>query len=397
MKGPTLLALGFIAATMIDAGGALAVDYCVDLRTNQVYDCNAMPPGAAKKPVAPPVNSDSKLRDQLRESLGKADPNDRPRVEQMAAAIRAAGDACARGDMAGFEAEMGKASTLANPRETDLLMQVRSSCAATRASAAAKPAPAPQPQQAVAPPPPAAAPDPNLFTTCGAADRQGVRTCYEVPPSGLACRKLLQQGGDRVWSQDMATCDSTDVLQQRNAYFANLKAPAPRQEFGADANRKQEALAKLSPQCRARLNSLLQGADSGDKEKAYTAYGGLRAQCDAEMKALASAAEVDLPERILSSRARTAMDKAMSGDPDRMAKATADRGYDAPYDMGEVIDFGLSLINLLSGFAGVYAAMPGGAAASYSGGNFHRRVYGQGAPSTPAPRYAPSTITGTTR
>ncbi len=273
-------------------------------------------------------------------------------------------------------------------------MQVRSSCAATRASAAAKPTPAPQQQQAVALPPPPA-PDPNLFTTCGAADRQGVRTCYEVPPSGLACRKLLQQGGERMWSQDMATCDSTDVLKQRNAYFANLKAPAPRQEFGADAGRKQDALARLSPQCRARLNGLLQGADSGDKEKAYTAYGGLRAQCDAEMKALASAAEVDLPERIPSSRARTAMDKAMSGDPDRMAQATADRGYDAPYDMGEVIDFGLSLINLLSGFAGVYAPMPGGAAASYSGGNFHRRVYGQGAPYTPAPRYEPSTITGT--
>jgi hypothetical protein len=61
------------------------------------------------------------------------------------------------------------------------------------------------------------------------------------------------------------------------------------------------------------------------------------------------------------------------------------------------VDFGLSLINLLSGFAGVYAAMPGGAAASYSGGNFHRRVYGQGSPPTPAPRYSPSTITGTTR
>src|SRR5216683_2425082 len=310
MKGPTLLALGFIAATMIDAGGALAVDYCVDLRTNQVYDCNAMPPGAAKKPVVPPANTDNgRLREQLRERLNQADPNDRQRVDQMAAAIHAAGDACAKGDMAGFEGQMAKASTLAQPRENDLLMQVRSSCATTRASAAAKPTPAPQQQQAVAPPPPPA-PDPNLFTTCGAADRQGVRTCYEVPPSGLACRKLLQQGGERMWSRDMATCDSTDVLQQRNAYFANLKAPSPRQEFGADAGRKQDALAKLSPQCRARLNGLLQGADSGDKEKAYTAYGGLRAQCDAEMKALASAAEVDLPERIPSSRARTAMDKA---------------------------------------------------------------------------------------
>jgi hypothetical protein len=61
------------------------------------------------------------------------------------------------------------------------------------------------------------------------------------------------------------------------------------------------------------------------------------------------------------------------------------------------VDFGLSLINLLSGFAGVYAAMPGSAAASYSGGNFHRRVYGQGSPPTPAPRYSPSTITGATR
>jgi hypothetical protein len=157
----------------------------------------------------------------------------------------------------------------------------------------------------------------------------------------------------------------------------------------------------MSPQCQAQLNRLLEGADKSDKEKAYAAYGALRAECDAQIRRAAEAAQVGLPERVLSSRASEAMRKAMSGDPGRLAEAYADRGYDGGYDVGEVINFGFALLGLLGGVAGVYAAIPGGGYyAAGSGGNFStlnpraRSTYGQGGPTGPVAPTNRSTITG---
>ena len=171
------------------------------------------------------------------------------------------------------------------------------------------------------------------------------------------------------------------------------------------ADPRQQAFQQMSPQCQAQLNRLLEGADRNDKEKALTAYGALRAECDPQIRRAAEAAHVGLPERVLSSRASEAMNKAMSGDPGRLAEAYGSRGYDAGFDTGEVINFAFSLLGLLGGVAGFYAAIPSGGyyAAGGGGGNFStlnpraRSTYGQGAPIGPAPPTNRSTITGTTR
>ena len=183
--------------------------------------------------------------------------------------------------------------------------------------------------------------------TCGDADRQGIKICYEVPRRGYGCRKTLQQGGD-VWSQDQATCDSTAVLELRNKYFAKLKAPL--RQFGDGDRRREAALAALSPQCRKQLQSLLQGAETGDREKAYSAYRSLRADCDAEIHRLAAEAYARLPECKLSSRSRGALE--------RVVGAIAEgRTYDASYDMDEVIGFGVALITQLDGIGGIYSGV----------------------------------------
>lgn len=390
------LAIVLGLATIALSPGTASADSCIDLRTSQVYDCNAMPPGAKPQRVLADPQTErlrQKMRDLLQQPSSSADETQRK--QRVANNINAAMDACHRGNMVEFEAQMGQASGLATPAENQqLLGQVRQACAATRADA--KPN-QPQPAQQAMAPAPVAPPDPNLFTTCGAPDRQGVQTCYEAPPSGYSCRKVLKKGGDAVWTDDQATCDSTAILQQRNAYFNALKAqtPPPKPLFGEGDVRKQEALNSLPAGCRADLNNLLQGADTGDKEKAYTSYARLRATCDAQTRALASAAETALPERILSSRARTALDKAMRGDPGRLAESVGDRSYDASYDAGQVITFGLTLLNVLSGFAGVYAAIPQGGGNMGSIGN--RPVghsYGQGSPIHTAPPSRQSTITG---
>ena len=184
-----------------------------------------------------------------------------------------------------------------------------------------------------------------------------------------------------------------------NAPAAGSATSAPRTPPQAAPG--QQAFQQMSPQCQAQLNRLLEGADKNDKEKASAAYGTLRAECDPQIRRAAEAAQVGLPERVLSSRAMEAMKKAMSGDPGRLAEAYADRGYDGGFDAGEVINFGFALLGLLGGVAGVYAAMPGGGYyAAGGGGNFStlnpraRSTYGQGAPSGPAAPTNRSTITG---
>ena len=180
---------------------------------------------------------------------------------------------------------------------------------------------------------------------------------------------------------------------------------APSQPSDAAAARRQQAVAQLSPQCRGELNSLLQGADTGNGSKASAAYGDLRAaQCDAQIRALAVAAGVELPERPMSPRLRSLAEKAMNGDEGPVpgtAAAVAQGG--GSYNAGEVLEFGFALLNVLSGVAGVYAAMPGGAAARYGsnmgsiGNRPVGRTYGQGAPTRPAPPLHQSDITGTGR
>jgi hypothetical protein len=179
---------------------------------------------------------------------------------------------------------------------------------------------------------------------------------------------------------------------------------APSQASDAAAARKQQAVAQLSPQCRGELNSLLQGADTGDGGKASAAYGDLRAQCDAQIRALAVAAGVELPERPMPARSKKLLDQAMNGNvgpvPDTAAAVALGGGS---YNAGEVLEFGFALLNVLSGVAGVYAAMPGGAAARFGSnmGSIGNRpvsgTHGQGAPAYRAPPLHQSDITGTGR
>jgi hypothetical protein len=163
---------------------------------------------------------------------------------------------------------------------------------------------------------------------------------------------------------------------------------------------QQQMFQQMSPQCQAQLNRMLEGADANDRGKAVSAYAGLRAECDAQIRRAAEAAQVGLPERVLSARAQGAMAKAMSGDPGRLAEAYADRAYDGQFDVDQVINFAFALLNLLSGIAGVYAAIPSGGYYAAGGGNFStmnprvRSTYGQGAPSGPPPPANRSTITG---
>jgi hypothetical protein len=108
-----------------------------------------------------------------------------------------------------------------------------------------------------------------------------------------------------------------------------------------------------------------------------------------------------LPERIMTSRSQRLMDRARSGDVGAVpgtAEAVTQGG--GSFDSGEVLEFGLTLLNVLSGVAGVYAAMPGGAAARMGsiGNRSMRGTYGQGAPTyRPQPPSSQSTITGTGR
>jgi hypothetical protein len=180
---------------------------------------------------------------------------------------------------------------------------------------------------------------------------------------------------------------------------------APPQPNDPATARRQQAVAQLSPQCRGQLNALFQGADSGDQDKASKAYDSLRAQCDGQVRALAGTAGMVLPERIMTARSQRLMGRAMSGDVGRVpgtAEAVAQNG--GSFDTGEVLAFSLTLLNVLSGVAGVYAAMPGGAAARYGsnmgsiGNRPVGRTYGQGAPAyRPAPPLHQSDITGTGR
>ena len=366
----TFVAVICALAVALDA----RADSCVDLRTNTVYDCNGAPP--AQKSAPPKQQTGTALRDNIREKISRmqdrSPQNSSSQTDRTAERIKSAGDrankaltsgamssdpkerAQLRRDYQAAMKDLGKAyddAAAASPdNRAEILAMKQDAEANFAANADQSGLLADLPAQGAPAAPPAA--DPNLFTACGPADRQGIRTCYELPPAGMFCRKTLQQNGDRVWTDDQATCDSADILAQRNAYFANLRQQQPKPQFGDDDIRKAEAFGQMSAQCQAQLNKMLEGADTGDKEQAYSAYGSLRAECDAEIKRLSREADASLPERKLSSRARLAMDRAMGSDPSRLVEAVDQRNAEAPYDIDEVIDFATSLLNLIGAFQG---------------------------------------------
>lgn len=163
-------------------------------------------------------------------------------------------------------------------------------------------------------------------------------------------------------------------------------------QFGDGDRIREQAWSKLSPRCKALVNRMMQGADSGDREKLLSSYGVLRAECDRDLRALAAAADSDLPDRRLSPRASSALAKAMSSDPTRLIEAVPDRADDAAFDPGEVADFALGLLGALPAMRGFYAPAARGAAASHAGG-----VYRNSGSAPRAPPSRPSTITGTSR
>ncbi|SEO43870.1 hypothetical protein SAMN02990966_01878 [Rhodospirillales bacterium URHD0017] len=155
------------------------------------------------------------------------------------------------------------------------------------------------------------------------------------------------------------------------------------------------AAAALSPNCKAQLGRMLEGADAGDNSKAQAAYGSLRAvECDAQVRALAGAANVGLPERRMTARGRSALERADRGDLGDTAQRLGDRAPES-FDNGEIFAFGLALFSF-----GVSAAVGFSPSAGGAFSTVNRSVtgtYGQGAPARPAPTQRPSTITGTGR
>lgn len=161
------------------------------------------------------------------------------------------------------------------------------------------------------------------------------------------------------------------------------------------------SLAGMSPACRAQFNAFLQAVDLNDSARATTIYEGLRANCDAAMRALSQEANVALPERQMGSLSRRYFaDCASGGDcgtapstPEQSARAAANA-----IDVGALMNFGFQAAGFAVGVAGFYAPSPSGAFAN--SGQFStlnqraRSTYGQGGPMYVAPRTVPSDITG---
>jgi hypothetical protein len=154
------------------------------------------------------------------------------------------------------------------------------------------------------------------------------------------------------------------------------------------------ALASMSPQCKAQLNALLQGADQRDNAKAVAAYEALRANCDSGIRDLAQEANHDLPARKMENLSAGYFKKCLV-DPN-CGPAPRAKGGAPPagsFDVGEVLDLAIAFMGIANGVIGIYAGVPGGALGSYGGPV--RSTYGQGAPTQrPAPQQRGSTITG---
>jgi hypothetical protein len=196
--------------------------------------------------------------------------------------------------------------------------------------------------------------DKDTFAICDKPDQYRIQTCYTAPRRGYSCTKMLFKDGDHMWTDKQPICETNEVLEKRNDYFANLRSPPP--QFGDGDRKRAEAVAALSPKCLRQLNALLENVDRDERSQANAAYIALRAECEAAMRKLAHEADARLPERRLSDRSRRALDLAMSRDPNKLAEAAGDRRYEAPYNVDEIITLGLQLTDLLSGMAGIYAS-----------------------------------------
>jgi hypothetical protein len=158
----------------------------------------------------------------------------------------------------------------------------------------------------------------------------------------------------------------------------------------------------MSPQCQALLKGLFQSADTGNNAKATEAYGNLRgADCDRQTRELAQAAHTGLPERQMTARGSSIMNKAMQGDRGPLEATIGNRVNEpsgAGYQFGEVLEFAIAIFGMASSIAGTASALSYVPAA---GGNFAARgagvsrTYGQGSPGTVRPPQSQSTITGT--
>jgi hypothetical protein len=245
------------------------------------------------------------------------------------------------------------------------------------------------------------------FNTC-AVRRQNMTTMGTGGLGGGSSQAGAFEECQQLYGSVLNMCAATKLVAAptkpapTNPPPQQAKAAPPRQEAkpaggdsrpppgDPDAARKQQALSQMSPQCRGELNQLLQGADSGDQAKAANAYGSLRGQCDPSLRSLAGIGGLGLPERIMTSRSQRLLDRAMAGDegavPGRAAEAAQAGG--SSFDMGQVLDFGIALLGVMNGVAGVYSPVSGGLYATRMGSIGNRPVrgtYGQGGPSGPSP------------
>lgn len=161
------------------------------------------------------------------------------------------------------------------------------------------------------------------------------------------------------------------------------------------------ALAAMSPRCQAQLKSLFQSADTGDNAKAAEAYGNLRgADCDGQTREVAQIAQAGLPERQMTARGSSIMNRAMQGDRGPLEATIGNRVNEpagAGYQFSEVLDFAIAVFGMASTVVGTASALSYVPAA---GGNFAARgvgvsrTYGQGSPGSVRTQQNQSTITG---
>jgi|GEM_PF-4940348 len=191
-------------------------------------------------------------------------------------------------------------------------------------------------------------------------------------------------------------------------------APPP----SPQALRQATAIGQLSPQCQDQFNNLLEATNAGDRQRAANAYTALRgASCDVQMREVANVTSLGLPERRVSDRARSRMDRAMGTDPNAALSGAANRnaqdaaggGGGGDFEIDQVINFGMAMLGVMSAFSGQsFGGVSFGMINAGSGTNFSTMnqratsTYGQGSPNAsgyrpPATRCGRpvcSTITG---
>jgi hypothetical protein len=190
-------------------------------------------------------------------------------------------------------------------------------------------------------------------------------------------------------------------------------APPP----SPQALRQATAIGQLSPQCQDQFNNLLEATNASDRQRAANAYAALRgASCDVQMREVASATSLGLPERRMSARANDRMNRAMGADPNAALAGAANRstqeaaggGGGGDFEIDQVINFGMALLGVMSAFSGQsFGGVSFGMINAGGGSNFSTMnqraasTYGQGSPNAsgrpPATRCGRpvcSTITG---